>query len=152
LLEDQYSPPDEPGGKALDEFRHRAVDLGVGAPAQALGGEQHFLGAHPPDHLGMCRHPDAAAGDRAQQGIQLGAVRTVLHRIHPDQHPIQAQQLVLNCLQGVVEVHDGFDGHIDLGKGLSQRREHGVGPCRLPACVPVTARQQPNPRLHATHC
>ena len=98
----------EPGREVAHELLRGVVDGCVAAPAQTLGSEQHLLGAHRVDDVGMGGHPDSGLGGLAEQGVELAAGGAVLDRVHPDQQAIQRQQLGANILDRVVGIHDRF--------------------------------------------
>src|SRR5580704_8466277 len=63
LLEHARARRLEPGGKLIVEFPHRAVEMGVGAPAKMLRAVKHLLDAHLEDHVGMGADPDFPGRD-----------------------------------------------------------------------------------------
>src|SRR5262249_4687691 len=97
----------EPGREFVVEGVHRAIDVRVGAPAEVLGTVENLLGAHLEDHVGMGAHPRPARRNVAQQGVEHGARPAGIERIDPDEHAVEAEELVAHLVrEGLVE-HGG---------------------------------------------
>ena len=56
--------------------------------------DEHLLGRQPRDHVRVGADPDAGPGDLAQQRVERRAVEPLLDRVHPDEHAVEAEQLI----------------------------------------------------------
>ena len=62
-------------------------------------------------------------GHLAQQCVEMRAVRAVLNRVHPYEHPIETAQLFPYLVDGIVGVDDWFGFYaqlVECSKGVGE--------------------------------
>jgi hypothetical protein len=108
MLEHERSPFTEARRQAFTKVIESAVQLGVGAPTQGFGVDEHLLRAHLQDDHGVRADKHSGVRDVLQEAIELRPVSPLFDWIGPHQHPIQREQLLSCSVNRVVGIHDGL--------------------------------------------
>ena len=112
----------EPRRKRVAERAGRAVDVGVGAPAEMPGAVEDVLRAHLEDRVGMRADPRTARRDVAQHGVEHRTRPAVVERIDPHEHAVDREQLVAHLVGESLVEH----GRLGVDAGPLQLLEHGA--------------------------
>src|SRR4029077_3561607 len=123
LLEDGDVAVVKPRWEAAAELLGRAVQVGVGAPADIASVEEHLLRPQLSNHRRVSGDPHTSGCHIEKQRVEIRAIGPVLNRIDPDEYAVQLQQLVSSLLDGTVLEHDRAKRYGELLERLIQRCE-----------------------------
>ena len=91
----------------------------VAAPSHGARAKENVLGAHLRDHIGMGAHEDPRGCDAGQHPVQVRPIVTIHDRIDPDQHAVDAHELLSQLLDSVSNIGCSLDRNALFGKGRS---------------------------------
>ena len=91
----------------------------VAAPSHGPRAKENVLGTHLRDHVGMGAHEHAGGCDVGQHLVQVRPVATIDDRIDPDQHAVDAHELLAQPLDIVGNIGCSLDRDTLFGKRRS---------------------------------
>ena len=141
LLEDTRARR-QPRRKLFAESPGGAIEMGVGAPAEALGAMKNLLHAHLEDHVGMSADPDPPGGDVAQHRVERRPVLAVGNRIDPDQHAVELQKLLPHLGHHIVGIDRRLGVNAERGQRLEDVAESVVVRRRVASRLSISAPKQ----------